>query len=430
MIFVFGRDYLILTKMTFLTLWFIQFAGLVYYVNNTNWSLTRFLLSLQYNDHIVQPAENKTFKRLNLTYNQIIDRIKKNQIEKETKQQFYQYILEEAETGLVAFYKHGIHKGKVEVINHAALELLSLPVLKNIRDLNDQDPGTEIINLMFSLETGKQRVLNMTSEGKAKRILIRMKDVMVEKELLRIVSLQNIQHELEEEEILTWMKLSKVMNHEISNSISPVASLSNALIKILEPINDMDNDISLNNKKLNDLKLGLEAIQNRSVGLLHFVEKFRLLQTVPKPQISPVVAKEMISRLIVLFNQQIEFYKVKVHVSGDNKLLVRVDEKLFMQVLINLLRNAIHAVKDRHEKEIWINYSMKGSLHEIEIRDNGPGISAGEQENIFIPFYSGMEGGSGIGLSLSRQIVFLHKGSLDVQSVTGQGASFTVRLPS
>ena len=102
-IFVFGRDYLILTKMTFLTLWFIQFAGLVYYVNNTNRSLTRFLLSLQYNDHIVQPAENKTFKRLNLTYNQIIDRIKKNQIEKETKQQFYQYILEEAETGLVAF---------------------------------------------------------------------------------------------------------------------------------------------------------------------------------------------------------------------------------------------------------------------------------------------------------------------------------------
>lgn len=238
-----------------------------------------------------------------------------------------------------------------------------------------------------------------------------------------LISLQNIHSELEEKEMEAWQKLIRVLTHEIMNSVTPISSLAGTVNKLLNDPGKLDDEIS-------DIKNAVKTIQKRSEGLIHFVENYRNLTKIPKPNFETFRVSVLTDRIYNLMKNEFAGNNIKFNTSivPDN-LTLSADSELIEQVIINLLLNAKFAIKNQQNPEISIrSYTDAGSKVIIRVEDNGPGISKEIQDKIFIPFYTTKKDGSGIGLSLSRQIMRSHFGSITVVSKEGEGTAFILRF--
>lgn len=311
------------------------------------------------------------------------------------QEKYYELILDFVSTGLIVLNDNGAVYQK----NKEALRLLGLNVFTHVRQLSKVD--AVLLEKVENCRAGDKLQVMFHNERGTINLSIRVSDINVHDEHLRILALSDINVELDEKEIDSWIRLTRVLTHEIMNSVTPITSLSDTLLSIVK---DTDEEISH----------GLQTISTTGKGLLSFVESYREFTRIPTPEPSLFYIKAFIERMIELARHQnpCEHITFRTEIVPAD-LILYADENLTSQVVINLLKNAIQAIGNQPDGKINIHaYCNEAEEVWIEIKNNGPVIPAEIAEHIFIPFFTTKEGGSGIGLSISRQIMRLSGGSL------------------
>ena len=242
--------------------------------------------------------------------------------------------------------------------------------------------------------------------------------------------MSNIQSELEEKEMEAWQNLVRVLTHEIMNSVTPISSLAGIVEEDLKKRIDIETEAPLKREDLEDMYLSLQTISKRSAGLIRFVKEFRNLTHIPKPKLAEVSVKELLDELSILYKKELADHAINISVQVNPvNLYILADKTMIEQVLINLLKNAIQAFDEQTDKRIELQaYANEKGRAVISVKDNGAGIDSEALEKIFIPFFSTKKTGSGIGLSLSKQIMRQHEGNITVKSTLGEGTEFLLRF--
>jgi two-component system, NtrC family, nitrogen regulation sensor histidine kinase NtrY len=247
---------------------------------------------------------------------------------------------------------------------------------------------------------------------------------------VKLITLQNIQPELQKQELEAWQNLTRVLRHEIMNSITPISSLTSTLREILD--HDMvrkNSHYELKDEGADDLREGLSTIENRSKGLIKFIDAYREYTSLPKPKMSTIRLKELIEKVAQLMKTELKRTRIDFHYECSSEYLtIQADAEMIEQVLINLMKNAIEALAEAKDPKLVLSGRYDESSVMIEVTDNGPGIIKEALEHIFVPFYTTKRTGSGIGLSLSRQIMQMHNGSLSVESEPDIKTVFTMKF--
>jgi nitrogen fixation/metabolism regulation signal transduction histidine kinase len=399
----------------------IQCILLLHFINKINRKLTVFFEAVKRDDYNIRfqtDGKEKDFSELNRHLADLADHMRKTKIENAMQDQYFKALIEHIGIGVFAFNEDG----KVRFFNSALSELLKFEVLKSIDRFDYFKPG--LSHFFKSLKPGIQQQLSVDVNGNSLKLAVKATINKFGEEFITLVSLQNISYELNRKETETWQKTIRILTHEIVNSVSPITSVAGTLSTI---VTEKDGDTSLfTEKDQNKIAKGLSTIQNRGKGLLEFVQHFRKLTLIPEPKKNHVIVKNLFNEIMILFEEDYKSLNIAfVFIKNTLADHIYADKEQIEQVLINLVKNAIWAVNDISEKriEFVFNETSEGQKKLI-VRDNGVGISTEIQEEIFIPFYSKRENGSGIGLSLSRQIMYAHEGSLEVSSKLGEGSSF------
>lgn len=420
-----SKDYLLVTRFSLGILWLIEIFLLIYYVNKTNRDLLLFLQSFEFQDDtlVFNKKKRLPFKPLYNEFNRIIDNFRNVKLEKEMEHQYFQYSIKHVDTGLISFDKHG----KIEVLNEAAKRLLKLEYAQNIYALDRIKKG--LSEQCMNLKPGKQDMVKIIRKNEILSLSMRAAEFKMQQKHIRLISFQNIKNELDEQELDSWQKLIRVLTHEIINSVSPITLLSSTLVKIFDDEGRPRKISDLDEEQIENALSGLRAINKRSKGLSRFVESYKSLTKIPDPNITEVDAENLFTQILLLMRKVTEDRNIDVKYEVKPKTLrIQVDEKLIEQVLINLIKNAIEAGEGMEKLMIELTAEEQNGKVKINVSDNGPGISPEVIDNIFVPFYTTKREGSGIGLSLSRQILRKHSGNLEVISEEGKGATFIITL--
>ena len=311
------------------------------------------------------------------------------------EEKYYELILNCISTGLLVLNDNGAVYQK----NEEALRLLGLSVFTHVQQLSQIDTG--LVEILSSCRPGDKLQTTFNNERETVNLSIRVSDITVRKEHLRILTLNNINTELDDKEIDSWIGLTRVLTHEIMNSVTPITSLSDTLL-------------SLADTKDEEICNGLQTISSTGKGLLSFVESYRRFTRIPVPEPSLFYVKAFIDRMVELAKHQNPDGNISFRTDvSPTDLILYADENLISQVVINLLKNAIQAIGDQSDGCISIHACCNEAEEVIiEVKNNGPVILPEVAEHIFIPFFTTKEGGSGIGLSISRQIMRLSGGSI------------------
>ncbi|MEO8960342.1 MAG: HAMP domain-containing sensor histidine kinase [Ginsengibacter sp.] len=388
--------------------------------------LNQFAESIHYRDFTKHfdvthsPAELQSLRE---GFNRINTTIKVIRREKETSYQYLQKILELVDTGILSY---DVQSGEVIWMNESLKKMLQLPYLKTIHSLVKRDE--DLYKQTISMKPGESKIATLHQENRSFKILLSASAFQTEERKFMLFAFQNINEALDETEAKAWRKLLSVMTHEIMNSIAPISSLADTLKNRLEKLVPyFDND----DAGLRDVELGIETIKRRSESLLKFAETYRNLNKISQPNLQKVYVRDLFENLCQLMQPTLESKNIEMDiVLQDTSLEVEVDPSLIEQVLINLVVNAREALKDKAiDARIILSASLDSRQKPvIKVSDNGIGISEDILENIFIPFFSTRKTGSGIGLSLCKQIMMLHKGNIVVHSIPGKGSVFTLQF--
>ena len=413
-----------ITMFILLVLIVLTVVDLVRYVDHTNRDFTAFLLGIKYEDFSATYTghhKGRTFGEMYDAFNQINKKFLNIKAEKEANHQYMQTIVEHISVGLLVFDE----KGNIFLMNKALQSLLKKPYLVSIQSLKAINPM--LFEVVEKLKTGDKELLKISIDNDLVHLAIQATEFKLREESLKLLSFQNIQSELEEQELLAWQKLIGILRHEIMNSITPIVSLTSTIKSMMG-----DGTEPLDKETMQDIKDGLGAIQKRSEGLMHFTETYRNLTRLPPPKFEAVDARHLIERIFTLFKPLTDKHGILFNIQlPTTPVTFDVDAELIEQVLINLLKNAIEAVKEKEtDKKMIVIAAQKSTsgLVTIDVSDNGIGIPPKVLEQIFVPFYTTKNEGSGIGLNLSRQIVRMHKGRISVQSKEGEGTVFTILI--
>ncbi|WP_342087096.1 sensor histidine kinase [Dyadobacter sp. OTU695] len=398
---------------------FIQGSLLYQYVTNVNRKLTYFLESVRYSDFTINfRSDNKmgrTFKELNQQFNEVLLAFRQARAEKEANLQYLNTIVQHIGTGLITFDANG----QVNLINNAALRMLGIYRLHQLIELKDKHP--RLYELISDLDTGVRELYRTPSD---QPLALQAAAIQLRGMWVKIVVLQNIQTELQQQEVESWQNLTRVLRHEIMNSMTPIVSLVGTMRLIVNE--DIERSTS-DQEAVNDLKEALSTLEKRSKGMMQFVNAYRDFTTLPKPVFANLGVAELLQEVLQLLQTELTQSGVLWKLSVKPELLtVKADASQIQQVLINLIKNASEAFSHQTDRLITLSaYQVDGTVI-IEVADNGDGIEPEALENIFIPFYTTKKTGSGIGLSLSRQILQQHNGQLNVESQVGKGTVFTL----
>jgi nitrogen fixation/metabolism regulation signal transduction histidine kinase len=402
-----------------------EISELFHFATVTNKKITKFLESIRYSDFSSSFTHDnrlgKSFKELNTAFNSVADAFRKERGEKEEHLNYLNTVVQHVTTGLLSFD----HEGKVGLVNSAAKKFLNTPQLRNINEI--LAVNVNLYKQLKELNPGEKTLMRVSSDL---NLSINATELKLRGHTLKLVALQNIHSELVSKEVEAWQNLTKVLRHEIMNSITPIASLTGTLNEILaEDLKRIDNHgYEIDNETLADLEEGLQTIENRSKGLIKFVDAYRDYTSIPKPKFGLIKIEELFEHICQLLKREfkeigIEFKSTIFH----NNMEITADRELIEMVLINLLKNAKEALKGYEDPKIELIARIDGQQRVmLEVKDNGPGIISEAQDKIFIPFYTTKKAGSGIGLSLSRQIMQLHHGFLSVKSEPNVYTIFTL----
>ena len=361
------------------------------------------------------PAELQPLRK---GFNEINSTFKVISKEKEVQYQYLQKILELVDTGIISFETAS---GDLNWMNDTFKKMMDIPYLKTIHSLEKRDAN--LYKEAIGIRPGETRVVTVTKENRQIKILLAATMFQTEGKTNKVIACQNINEALDETEARAWQKLLSVMTHEIMNSVAPISSLAATLKNRLAQSGSFTDSGS----NMDDLELGLETIQRRSEGLLKFTETYRNLNKITTPNLKKVFVRDLFENLHTLMQPTLDQKKIEFEIIlKDPHLTASVDINLVEQVLINLVVNALEAVKENPHPRIILSSLQENNKLLVRVADNGSGISPELLDKIFIPFFSTKKSGSGIGLSLCKQIMLLHKGNIQVQSREGEGSVFSL----
>jgi nitrogen fixation/metabolism regulation signal transduction histidine kinase len=402
-----------------------QLIEIFRFVSQTNRKLTRFLESIKYSDFISGFAADhklgKSFKDLNIAFNEVMEAFRKARSEKEESWQYLNTIVQQVRTGIISFDSDG----NIQLINNNAKRYIGTNTIKNIQELISSNP--KLYHSINSVEAGKSELYKASNDL---QLTVQCTELRIRGVDVKLITLQNIQGELQKQEAEAWQNLTRVLRHEIMNSITPISSLTSTLREILEhDIKKIDNHFEIDDETATDLKDGLSTIENRSKGLIKFIDAYREYTSLPKPVFKSVRLKDLVDKVSTLMKEELKRTNIKFEFSCDSEYItIQADEEMIEQVLINLLKNAKEALAETKDAKLTLKAYVQDNVIKIDVMDNGPGIIKEAIENIFVPFYTTKRSGSGIGLSLSRQIMQLHNGSLTVVSEPDVQTVFTLKF--
>jgi nitrogen fixation/metabolism regulation signal transduction histidine kinase len=396
------------------------------FIDKTNRIFKDFLLSIKYKDFTKSlrlKNFGKSFNELNEVYEDIINDYADISTDKESHYNYLLTVVEHINVAIMCFN----NQGKIVLCNKAATFLLKIQNLNSIDKIKAIDP--KLYNKLNQIKSGKTELYKLLINGELLQLSIFATSFKLKNESLKLVSLQNIQSELEEHELDSWKKLIRVLTHEIMNSVTPISSLSESINQLFENKDDPQKVIEeFDETDYEEMTSSFQSIEKRSKGLLGFVNQYRKLTKLPPPEFQEMNLNAVINEILVLYKKQINESHINLSLNIPEEISINADKGLLEQVFINLLLNAIDAVCQNKNPEIEILAQQKENTNCLLIRDNGKGISKENIDQIFVPFFTTKEKGSGIGLSLCRQIMQLHKGSIKVNSKENEGTTFVLEF--
>jgi two-component system nitrogen regulation sensor histidine kinase NtrY len=399
----------------------IQVAMLVNYLNRVNRDLASFFGAISADDFTPvykKKAPIRSFKKLYELFDQMNQKMQNLRIENTQRSFYLQHLVENAGIGILTYTS----EGKIDILNRAAKNILNLAPKKNVRSINDLDK--KLREQIEHLRIGEPHIIKLEKKNDEMPLSLRASEFKMNNETIRLLTIQNIKNELEENEMLSWQKLIRTLTHEIMNSVGPISSTIKTIRSFYnkEIMTDSSPDSNaLTGEIMNDTIRGLDIIDERAQGMLEFVNKFRSLTILPALNLSSVHIKDLLQGIEHLFGSETGKQNIQLSVVVDpESLTVMADKKLLEQALINLVTNSIHSMEGNSEKKLKLAaFSDLSGRVNIQVKDNGKGISRDIRDKIFVPFFTTKETGSGIGLSLSRQIMQLHGGKISFISVPG-----------
>lgn len=405
----------------------IEIVELFRFTTVTNKKITKFLESIRYSDFSSSFSYDnnlgRSFKELNKAFNSVADAFRKERADKEEHLNYLNTVVQHVTTGLLSFDGDG----KVGLMNSAARRFLNMPQIRNISEI--LAVNVTLYKKLKQMDPGEKALIRVNSEL---NLAIHATELILRGHSYKLIAMQNIHSELESKEVESWQNLTRVLRHEIMNSITPIASLTGTLNEILsEDLKPLGNDkFEISDESLSDLEEGLQTIENRSKGLVKFVDAYRDYTSIPKPKFGRIKIDELFDHICQLLKREFKEIGIDFHANTHfNNLEITADRELIEMVLINLLKNAKEAIKDTEEPKIELVARVDGERRVLlDVKDNGPGIIPEAQQRIFIPFYTTKKSGSGIGLALSRQIMQMHHGSLSVKSEPDLYTIFTLKF--
>lgn len=388
--------------------------------------IEQFVESIQYRDFSRQfevqhaPKELQSLRR---SFNQVSNTFKAVSREKETQYQYLQKILELVNSGIVSFETES---GEVVWMNEAFKKQLGIPYLKTIHSLEKRD--AHLYEELLHLKNGESKVITILKDQSSFKALVSTAAFQTDGKGYRLAAFQNVNEALDENESKAWQRLLSVMTHEIMNSVAPISSLADTLKTRITQIREEAEGMQVSG--FEDLEVGISTIRRRSEGLLKFAETYRSLNKITRLNVSRVFISELFENLLQLMAPTLLQKNIEMEVILKDPLLtVEADVSLVEQVLINLVVNAMEAVKEKEDARITLSGGVSNNNRAVlKVADNGTGMPAEVVDKIFIPFFSTKKTGSGIGLSLCKQIMMLHKGNIQVQSVEGEGTVFSLQF--
>ena len=363
------------------------------------------------------PAE---FQPLRESFNLITDTFKRLSREKETHYHYLQHILEVVGTGIISFE---IESGDVAWMNEALKKMLNLPPYKNIHSLEQRNP--ELYAEFRNINIGSSKIYSAQVDKQTVKLLLSATIFQIENKQYKLLSLQNINEAMDETEANAWSRLLGVMTHEIMNSIAPISSLANTLkSRLLSSIENNEAQPSYRE----DLEIGIDTIRKRSEALLKFADTYRNLNRINSLVLKEIYVRDLFENQHSLMMPTLSERNIELEiVLKDPYIKILADPNLIEQVLINLILNAMEAVKQSVQPKIILSASVNQQKKCIlKVTDNGHGIQKELLDQIFIPFFSTRKNGTGIGLNLCKQIMLLHKGNIQVNTIEGSGTSFSL----
>lgn len=417
-----------LVAVIFLGISIFQIKQLVELVDHSNHDLASFLDSIKFDDlsaSFKTDSNDAGVQRLHQELNEAIMKLRNSRQEKDSEYLFYKNIVMHVGIGLIIFKEDD---GKIEIFNSAARKLLKINRAETVHDL--KEVSDILVNVFIRLRTGGRELIRLKVGEDIIQLSIYAIELTLRGENLKLISLQNIQSELEEKEMEAWQNLVRVLTHEIMNSVTPISSLAGTIDDELKIHLRDDSGKPLNKEQLEDIHLSLQTISKRSEGLIHFVKEFRSLTHIPKPRPVNISACALFEEIAILHKKELLEKNTKLEFSVEPQdLTITADKIMTEQVLINLVKNAIQAFEEQENKTIIIRAYYNDKMRPvISVKDNGTGIDPEALEKIFIPFFTTKKTGSGIGLSLSRQFMRQHQGTLTVKSTVGKGTEFFMRF--
>lgn len=425
--FLFNNHYWL--GIAFLGLTVFQIKQLIDLVDQSNKDIASFLDSISFDDFSASfktESHDPYVQRFHQELNEALTRLRNSRQEKDTEYLFYKNIVMHVGIGLVIFNDT---TGKIEIFNSAARKLLKVNNANALGDLKEVDPN--LVHTFLRLKTGGRELMRLKVGEDIVQLSIYAIELTLRGENMKLISLQNIQSELEEKEMEAWQNLVRVLTHEIMNSVTPISSLAGTMEAEINDHLKGPDEKSLQKDQLSDIHLSLQTISKRSENLIQFVKEFRSLTHIPKPRLQTFLVCTLLDEICMLHKNELAEKKIKLSVNIDPPdLTLLADRGLIEQVLINLVKNAIQSFdEDQEAKVITVTASVtEKNRPVISVRDNGSGIDPEALEKIFIPFFTTKKSGSGIGLSLSRQVMRQHQGTLTVKSTVGEGTEFFMRF--
>jgi len=431
-----GLAYLLVNTDRFFSLIFlfilaiIQIISLIFFLNKTNRNLARFLLLLTEEDTSViawKDRVEKTFQGLHHSFKQVNEEINRNRLEKEKGTILLQNVIDHIRTGIFVLDEHGM----IELINEEGLRIFDIVRFESLEDLDRIQDGLadEFSNLRY--DSGN--ILNLRLGGDEQMpAMVRVSAFKLGEKKLKLYSIQGIKDELEANEIESWQKLTRVLAHEISNSVTPISTLGAGIHrKLTQATLEKDGGLHIPGNAASDLLQSSELITQRGNALVEFVDHYKSFTRLPDPVIVQVDIRTIFENISRYFSEELKQSGISLNIEISEELKgIHADPNLMEQAMINLVRNAIFALSGQTDGFISLHGKRKGKDEVIlEISDNGPGISPEIHSQVFIPFFTTKQKGTGIGLSIVKKILNMHGGSIRFQTQEGRGTTFIISLP-
>ena len=410
------------TNSLFVLALILETAALLWYLTRIRRDLLKLIHALVNEDPSMQFSRvhrDPYFNAIHAGFNSLISDFRLVRLDREAEQRFFEETVNHVQFGLVAFNE----KGQVKMVNRAFLDLFALSGIKHLDAL--KEISTELPDFFKQFSPGKEKLKKITLPDGQHHLIFLASGFVLIGENISLISVRDISREMDRNELEAWQKLLRVMRHEILNSISPIQLIAGNLSKRLQPEGELVSLERLTAEEVLDIKTGLDTIHRRASGLSVFLDAYANMYRTPEFTPVPTEIEPLLKRIAQLFKEDAEKHETSITVDCPiGELELSMDAKMVEQVLINLVKNAMEAVKGRSSRAITLYARTEQKEVILSVKDTGSGIPQDQMESIFVPFFSTRESGTGIGLSFSQHIMRMHGGQIRVSSIPGKGSEF------